>query len=365
MIFFIALGTILFVLQRYGLLIFQMEQNGLMYSILTVSQRFFQLCFVVFFVFLIGNNYTTVIFSRISTFVVVFLLGLILLKGTWKKKIRVDDKRNKYSFRDIFIYSFPLALSGIVGLGLQSFDKMALKQWSSYYELGVYVSAFTIVSMLQIIQASFTTYWAPLSLEQFVKHGTTDVNKAFFDRANAIVTVFMFIVSVSIIMGKDLLVLILGAKYRFAASLMPFLILMPMMNTISETTVIGINFYYKVRWHFYISLIVFFVNLACNFIFVPILGGKGAAISIGISYIVFYILRTHISLKYFKVDYHLTKFYLVLILVVMYSLYSTFYPWDIYNAIAGILVLAVISISYYKNVKTEIQSLIVNKLATL
>ncbi|MBK7134063.1 MAG: polysaccharide biosynthesis protein [Bacteroidales bacterium] len=361
LIFVIGIGTILFVLQRYGLLIFQMEQNGFLYSILTVAFRFFQLIFAIVFVFVIGNNYTILVYSRALTLLVVFILTLILLRGTWTTKFKLDKRPNTKSFKEIFFYSSPIALSGIVGLGLQSFDKMAIKQWSSYHELGIYVSAFTIVSMLQIIQASFTTYWAPLALEQFVKNGTEDSNKVFFEKANSMVTVSMLLIGVSIIMGKNLIVLILGEKYRLATSLMPFLVLMPMMNTISETTVLGINFYYKVRWHLYIAIIIGLINLLCNFLFVPSLGGRGAAISIGISYLVFYVLRTHISLKFYKVNYHLFKFYSILFLVILYALYSTFYPWDFYNSVAGIAVLLVIALSYYNNVKTEILSLFLNK----
>ncbi len=69
------------------------------------------------------------------------------------------------------------------------------------------------------------------------------------------------------------------------------------MYITSETTVIGINFFKKVRWHLLISFAVLAVNISSNLLLVPRLGARGAAISIGMSYVLFFALRTHISFE--------------------------------------------------------------------
>ena len=50
------------------------------------------------------------------------------------------------------------------------------------------------------------------------------------------------LVAVGTIMFKDLIILLLGKDYREASMVIPFLVFMPLMYTISETTVGGIDF---------------------------------------------------------------------------------------------------------------------------
>ncbi|UAC47863.1 polysaccharide biosynthesis C-terminal domain-containing protein [Bacillus aquiflavi] len=170
-----------------------------------------------------------------------------------------------------------------------------------------------------------------------------------------IVSFGMFLIAILTIMFKDLIVLLLGAEYRTATFIMPFLVFMPVMYTISETTVIGINFYKKTRWHLFITIIVFFVNLGMTFVLVPKMGATGAAIATGLSFIIFMFLRTLISKKYFNVDYKLYKFFFITILVALYALYNSFYSWSWLNVLLGALMIGSLSIFYRKTIKLVIK----------
>ncbi|TKH00449.1 lipopolysaccharide biosynthesis protein, partial [Peribacillus simplex] len=102
---------------------------------------------------------------------------------------------------------------------------------------------------------------------------------------------------------------LLGPEYQEASKILPFLVFMPLMYTISETTVLGINFYKKPKWHIVIAGVSCICNIIGNWVLVPQFGGLGAALSTAFSFIVFFMLRTHISLKYYKVNYGLGKLY--------------------------------------------------------
>lgn len=171
----------------------------------------------------------------------------------------------------------------------------------------------------------------------------------------------MLIAAIGIIMFKDVVVLLLGENYKNAAMIMPFLVFTPLMYVASETTVIGINFYKKVRWHLVISVIVLVINIGANIYLVPFLGSKGAALSAGISALLFFVLRTHISLKYYKIQFLLAKFYLLVFLLMGYAVYSTFYEWNFYNVIFGSILLLLTVVLYYKDLKVEIEKYFVKK----
>lgn len=86
---------------------------------------------------------------------------------------------------------------------------------------------------------------------------------------------------------RKYIILILSSSYQRAADVMPFLIFIPVMYTISEVTVVGINFMKRTELHIISALASFVTNFIGNYLLVPILGAQGAAISTGISYIVF------------------------------------------------------------------------------
>ena len=198
-------------------------------------------------------------------------------------------------------------------------DKFFIKAFNGYIELGLYSAAFTIIALLNAVQGTFTTFWVPVANEKYVEN--PEKSKKFFTKVNLIVSFGMLIIAIGIITFKDFLILLLGPKYRQASNIFPFLVFMPIMYTISETTVLGISFKKKNKNHIYIAIISALVNLVGNLILVPSFGAKGAAISTGVSYIVFFSARTLISKNLYHVDYNLKKFYTSTILVTVLKLY--------------------------------------------
>jgi O-antigen/teichoic acid export membrane protein len=290
------------------------------------------------------------IYAKAIALFVVTVYAMYATRIVWNR-LHFKPPQSVYSFTDIILYSYPLALTMFITWAFQSFDKIALKQWSSVYELGIYTAAFRIVLILQIVQTSFTTYWIPLSYEKFIKNDDDTANKAFFSKANSLISAIMLVAGVGLILTKDLVTFILGPQYKDAVTMIPCLVLVPVLFTISESTVIGINFFKKVKTVLLISVLTLLSNIIGNYFLVPKFNGIGAAIAAGISAIVFFSLRTFFSLKYYKVDYNILKFYFLLFLVFGYALFSTFAKWNIYNALIGVALILLIFWLYIKNLK--------------
>lgn len=118
----------------------------------------------------------------------------------------------------------------------------------------------------------------------------------------------MLIISLVLLCTKDIVVLFLGATYRDAVYVFPFLAFMPIMYTVSESTVMGINFKMKTNYHVWISVICALVNAVGNYFLIIRFGAKGAAISTGLSYMVFFALRTILANKVYPVKFALVRF---------------------------------------------------------
>jgi len=226
----------------------------------------------------------------------------------------------------------------------QAIDKISLNMYCSYTEVGIYSSTMTLVNIFAIIQTTFNTLWQPMAVEHYTNEPE---DRKFYQQGNQIITVVMFFIGVSLILVKDVFAILLGEKYREAAYILPFLIFNPIMYTISETTVSGLVFMKKSKQQVIVSVGACVTNIIGNIILVPEYGCQGAAISTGLSYIVFYTLRTFLSNRYFYVNYRLKKFYTLTAVVVVYAFYNTFVEFNV-GAVVGYVICLFVLILLYK-----------------
>lgn len=213
----------------------------------------------------------------------------------------------------------------------------------------------TLVHVFSIVQTTFNTLWAPMAVE----HYTNDKeDKSFFQKGNKVITIIMFFIGFSLILVKDVFAILLGEEYREAAMILPFLIFNPIMYTISETTVSGLVFMKKSKMQVLVAAGACLTNAIGNYILVPILGCKGAAISTGISYIVFFALRTFLSNKYFHVDFGMKKFSALTIFAILYALYNTFVEFNYLCVVFYILAILFMYVLYKKTIIWSIKYLL-------
>ncbi|WP_051226337.1 lipopolysaccharide biosynthesis protein [Butyrivibrio sp. MC2013] len=337
----LAIHIMINVIYRFCSLTVRLNHNNTLYAILNVTQK---LSYVLLAIVLLKIRIMSDIHSLVISLVVSFAVCLVLaLLSQWKcfygKTSPVDVDEIKLLVK----YSFPFILSTGIATLFQSLDKLSLKHFCSYREVGIYSSAMMFISLFSVVQSSFNTVWAPKSIEHYTQNPE---DKEFYKRAFEAVTLVMFILGITLVLFKDVFVFVLGAKYRDAAYIMPFLIFEPIMYTISETTVGGINFTQRSSLHIIVALIACIVNFIGNTILVPLIGGKGAAISTGISYIVFLALRTYFGEKSFYIGFNIKKLILVTLVSIVFAGYNTFLDFDIFSIILAMLCYILVIFEY-------------------
>lgn len=336
----LSLNVFFTIISRFALLQVRMKQRGKLYSLLNIITKIVNLIFVITIFFVYKNNYLTLILSHLVTTIIVAIIAIAIEKKEWTKK---GTGKLKTKQKEIIKYGLPLVFSMAVTWVFQSIDKITIKEFSGYAQVGLYSGAMTIISLLNAVQSTFTTFWVPVAFERYSLNPN---DKEFFQLINKIVTIVMLVIAIGLITFKDIIVLILGPKYREAVFIFPYLVFMPIMYTISETTVLGINFKKKPRYHIHIAIISAIFNLIGNSILVPRFGATGAAISTGLAYIIFFIARTYFSVKLYNVNYGLTKFSISTILVYILAAYSSFYRFNIVIVGLALINLIVIAILY-------------------
>lgn len=321
------------------------------YNIVNISNKVSYLFFVVFLiVFLKVDSLFSLIIGSIGSYLIASIIGISIQKREWKFWHITYNK--KFNYKELYKYSAPYIISMGVTTLFQAIDKISLNKYCTYSEVGIYAAAMNIISIFAIVQTTFNILWTPMVIE----HYQNDSNDCeFYMKGNRMITVVMFFIGVTLIMCKDIFVLLLGENYRKAAVIIPFLIFNPIMYTISETTVIGIVFKKKSNMQIVIAVISCITNIVGNTLLVPILGGRGAAISTGISYIVFFSARTLIANQYFKVDWKLGRFWKITVLVILYALYNTFGNNYVISIIGYVIIISALVILYKETVVEFIQ----------
>ncbi|MBC5628724.1 oligosaccharide flippase family protein [Clostridium sp. NSJ-6] len=350
----LSLNVFFTILSRFALLQVRMKQRGKLYSLLNIITKIVNLIFVLIIFFVYKNNYMTLILAHIATTIIVTIIAIIIEKKEWTKK---GNRKLKTTQKEIVKYGLPLVFSMAVTWVFQSIDKITIKEFSGYAQVGLYSGAMTIISLLNAVQSTFTTFWVPVAFERY---SSNPDDKEFFQFINKIVTIVMLVIAIGLITCKDIIVLLLGHKYREAVFIFPYLVFMPIMYTISETTVLGINFKKKSKYHIYIAIISAIFNLIGNIILVPKFGATGAAISTGLAYIIFFIARTYFSVKLYNINYGLYKFTVSTILVYILATYSSFYRFNVVIAILALINLFVIG-TLYKDTLLQLIKIIKNK----
>ena len=125
---------------------------------------------------------------------------------------------------------------------------------------------------------------------------------------------------VSMFMGiltfKEVIIKILSPDYYNAVEILPFLLIYPIMYTVSEVTVVGIYFSGKSVTTIIVAVCSCVLNVTLNSLLIPKYGAIGASIATGCSYILFFWLRTIISRKvwrHFSINYYV---YITIIILV-------------------------------------------------
>jgi O-antigen/teichoic acid export membrane protein len=312
-IIILALSLPFAILDRFNLLVLRMEEKAKTYSLFNILNKLLTLIILIPYLIFIDKSFKGIINATFINLIIICIIESYFVKHIWK----VNFKFDKELLIKLFKYGIPLVPATLIGWFLSSMDRIALRQWSTFNEIGIYSAAFKIVAVLGIIQQAFCTFWAPTALRW---HKEKISNDKYVQVSDTILAVMVMVFSF-IVLFKDIIIRLLSSNYISAAKSVPFLLFFPIMYTVSETTTLGISFSRKTYYNIVISLVAAVSNYVGNYLLVPRFGAVGASISTGISYIIFFWMRTLISRRlWFKFD---IKLYLYnTILMVMLSLFS-------------------------------------------
>lgn len=332
-------------LNRFSILLVRLNYHTGLYSIINIAHKISYVLFVILGAVIFKSHYLLILVcSTVIAAGVMLLMSVLGERSFWihptYKKFDLDMSK-----KEIFQYCVPLMVASCVFSAFQAIDKLSIDQYMTYSDVGVYSSAQSLMTVFSIVQTSFNTIWSPKAIEHYEKNeNDTD----FFKTVHQIMVVVMIFFGCTVLLFKDVFVLLLGSNYRDASFVIPFLMFNPIMYTLSETTVNGLYFKKKSRWQVVITVISCLINIIGNSLLIPILGIKGAAVSTGISYILLFELRTYFSNKFYYVNFELWRLRLILLLMIIFSVKCMNGITDIITVGMYVLIITALVVLYKK-----------------
>lgn len=162
-------------ISRFLSLTLRMQERAIAFSMSQVLPKILLLLFVISTVVWAGSRDSKQLFT--ANALALFIACLIFAWNTRNDWIPAfAQKFDKIEFQTHLSYGFPLLIGGLASWGLNVSDRIFLRLFSSYTDLGVYSVAMSIASAATIFATIFNTIWAPLVFK-WVSSSEIDLKK--------------------------------------------------------------------------------------------------------------------------------------------------------------------------------------------
>lgn len=299
---------------RFSNLKLRVEQKALLYTVQALMITTLKKIVYAGAAIVKPNHFVAIVLVTVCFAITTVAFFAINLRKGFVLKTNIEPSLAK----DIFKFALPIIPITLLAQLNSSIANILIRNYATFTEIGIFSAAATLASVINLLQTGFNTYWTPYVYENY-EHYQHRIQKV-----HRIMTFAMVAFALCIIMGQDVLYLLLGENYRESRSFFPFLLVMPVCYTLSETTGVGINIVKKS----YLNIITFAVNFTVNIlvavILLPIIGVTGAAIAVAAAGISMFVVRTLISEKYYKCMTKPIKTWSALIILLLASFLNLF-----------------------------------------
>jgi len=249
------------------------------------------------------KNFDLVEYTFISNFLAngITLIFLIF-------PIRFSKRDFDYSiFKKMVSYSYPIMISGILGMINEVADKVFLKfllpkDIDSFKEIGIYTANYKIAALITIYNTMFRYAFEPFL---FKISGNLN-NKEKYANITMIYFLSVSIIYVLIICFIDYVKLFIGSSYHEGLKIVPIVLMANIFFGLYYTMSVWYKINDKTYFAIIFSLVGAIITMVLNIILIPIIGYFGAAVATLVCYFMMFVLTAYFNQKYYPIEY---KFY--------------------------------------------------------
>ncbi|EKO3697823.1 oligosaccharide flippase family protein [Vibrio metschnikovii] len=293
-------------LMRANLLSKQVVLISALNAILVAS---FSLIFVTYFKLGVEG----LIFGQLIGSSITFLFAFVFVKHWIKFQFSISTLKEMLSF------SAPLIFSSL-GVVLTMFiDRIMIKNILGAEQLASYAVAIKIASIVSLLMVGFQSALTPLIYTNYKNLETAGKIAKLF-HLYLVAALFSFIV-----LGYSsswLITIVAGQQYYEGAMYVPILVCSALISSM-YLFFPGLSIEKKTTFIAGINVFVGALNVSLNYIFIPIYGVRGAALSTLFSVLLSFLLNLFYSQKYYKISFSLSLIISVFFITIFFLMLLT------------------------------------------
>jgi O-antigen/teichoic acid export membrane protein len=321
------------ILVSMTLVLIQLQQKALLYTISNIAVLATQLFFTVWFITSKGLGLSSIYYAQIISLVLFFLIVAPFIWRNTRPRFEWDI------LREMLSYSLPWLLSNAAALIISISDRFFIRVFGELGDLGVYQFGFKIANTLSVLViASAQMAIFPM---MFSKMNDPDV-KRFFQKVMTYFTfAVMFFVLFLNLFGLEI-VKVLAKKPEYWASfnIIPLISLGLVFSMLRDLSSVSLQVVKKSGLISKIIITSAIFSLGLNYLLIPPLGSLGAGIAFIIAQIGYFLLMNHYAQKHFSVPYEYVKVLKMLILgVLLFIVAQLIYDWPLLIRLTSKLIL--------------------------
>ncbi len=207
---------------------------------------------------------------------------------------------------DLAQFGLPFIPAGLATVCMEMLNRYILERLMDLRAVGIFSAGFKLGIFMLLLTSAFYYAWQPF----FLKAGPRESSKPLFARVLTyfvlveltfwlVLTAFMPEI-VHFHIGS---VYLIGPEYQGCEPMVPLILLGYVFLGINQVFLPGIYFEKKTRYLAYMTFLAAAVNVAANFLFVPLLGIVGSAYASLLGYFILAIQGYFVSQRLFRVSY--------------------------------------------------------------
>ncbi len=197
------------------------------------------------------------------------------------------ESSTRENVAELFVFSFPLLLSGITAMALTWVDSIMLGAMLTVSAVGVYAAAVIAASLIYIGSEILMPIFLPTMTEYFARSDDSAVAEVYESVSRWLLGITIPCCLGLALLARPLLVLIFGQPYAGAAAALVILALAKGVFVMSSPSSAVLRMVKKTGTIFFITLTTSVANIVLNALFIPRYGLVGAATATGTSLVLF------------------------------------------------------------------------------
>lgn len=320
----------------------RMEERGLVFSATQILPKLLLLIFIGFiFLLNLRTEFQTLMLMNVLAVGSSVSIFAWWTRSTWLPAIL--KPLNPQLLHKMLTFSLPLVAGGMAYWGLTTMDRLFLRSFSGFEELGVYALSVSLAGAVSVLSTIFSNLWHPI-LYKWVKNGV--------DKQKVLNVIECMLLAVCLIwslvgMFSFVLVYFLPPEYSAIEYLIVACIAMPLFTMLSETTGVGIGITRRSSFSMLASISAFVVNAILNYILIPDFGASGAAIATLLAFFTYFVVRTEATAKLWW-RFPRAKVYFLILFYILITIFVVFKKVDshFFNMIWALPLLVVLFLCY-------------------